>query len=348
MPNILFDCERMKYPNTGLFTFCDDLGKALLQHARSHEHLLFYIPRKLGGHFGKQAGYIWQNSLHKFYLPHRQRIDVWHTTYQSSPYRTAKKATRRVLTIHDLNFLHEGKSAGDVKKYLGIVQRTINDADQLVAISHFAKQEVLQYLNIGKKPLHVIYNGSTVHEYPGFNAPRYRPPAPYLFSMGTVLPKKNFHVLPCLVQHTGMELVIAGNINEAYKARIEEEAKKHGVSAQVKIIGPVSAQEKYWYLKNCEAFLFPSLAEGFGLPVLEAMHFGKPVFLSDKTSLPEIGGDKAYYFHDFDPAYMQSVLQDGLQHFHQLQRAAVVREHAAQFNWNDAAQAYLQLYRELY
>lgn len=348
MPNILFDCERMKYPNTGLFTFCDNLGKALLDQAGSHENLFFYMPRKMGEHFGKKGGYIWQNSLHKFYLPHRQRIDVWHTTYQSSPYRSPKKAMRRILTIHDLNFLHEDKSAREIKKYLGIVQRTINDADKLVAISNYAKQEVLQYLNIAKKPLEVIYNGSTVHEYPGFDAPRYRPAAPFLFSMGTVLPKKNFHVLPCLTKGTDMQLIIAGNINEPYKARIEEEAKKHGVAAQVKIIGPVSDQEKYWYLKNCEAFLFPSLAEGFGLPVLEAMHFGKPVFLSDRTSLPEIGGEAAYYFHDFDPEYMRSVLRDGLSNFHQLQRAEIARRHAAKFNWDDAAKTYLKMYSELY
>jgi glycosyltransferase involved in cell wall biosynthesis len=62
---------------------------------------------------------------------------------------------------------------------------------------------------------------------------------------------------------------------------------------------------KAWLLANCEAFLFPSLAEGFGLPPLEAMHFGTPVFLSDRTSLPEVGGTQAGYFREFSASAMR-------------------------------------------
>lgn len=348
MPDILFDCERMKYPNTGLFTFCRDLGFALLQKVTAVEKLYFFMPKKLGPYFGDKAGYIWQNSLQKLYLPHHQKIDVWHTTYQSSPYRSAQRQLRKVLTIHDLNFLHERKTNGKEKKLLAGVQRSIDDADQIVCISRYAKEEVQQYLNTRGKEVDVIYNGCQVQEFPGFNQPRYQPVRPFLFAMGTILPKKNFHVLPRLLAGQPFELVIAGNIDEAYLGKIQEEAKLHGVAEKVKVVGPVSAEEKYWYLHNCTAFCFPSLAEGFGLPAIEAMHFGKPVFLSDRTSLPEVGGDAAYYFHDFDPVAMQAVLEQGLQHYQQHQRAAVIRQHAAQFNWSNAADAYLHCYRRLY
>lgn len=348
MPNILFDCERMKYPHTGLYTFCHELGTALLQQAQADERFVYYIPSKLGQQFGANAGYIWQRSLHKFYFPQKEKMDVWHTTYQSSPYKPRKKGTPRVLTIHDLNFLHEQKSKEKEKKYLAAVQRNVDEADQLVAISQFAMAETLRHVNTQNKPFHVIYNGATVQEFPGFDAPRERPVLPFLFAMGTVLPKKNFHILPCLVKDQNMELIIAGNINEAYRDKILAEAKQHRVMDQVKIIGPITEEEKYWYLKNCTAFVFPSLAEGFGLPVIEAMHFGKPVFLSDRTSLPEIGGDAAYYFYDFDPGYMQEVLKEGLAHFRDTQKAQAVREHAAQFSWDKAAAAYMQIYRELY
>lgn len=348
MPHILFDCERMKYPNTGLYTFCDELGAALLQQAQPEEELYFYIPPKLGKHFGKEAKYIWQHSLHKFYLPHRDQMDIWHTTYQSSPYRSPRKGSRKLLTIHDLNFLHEERAQYRARRYLSAIQRSIDEADQLVAISQFAKNEVMQYLDTQNKPFHVIYNGSTVDLFPGFDRPRYRPSAPFLFAMGTILPKKNFHVLPSLLAGGNMELLIAGNEHEGYCEQIMREAAKHGVKQQVKIIGPVTIEEKYWYLKNCEAFLFPSLAEGFGLPVIEAMHFGKPVFLSDKTSLPEVGGNTAYYFRDFDPAHMRQVFEEGMAHYEREKPVAAITAHAAQFNWNDAAAAYLQIYRELY
>src|SRR5882672_4326702 len=109
-----------------------------MQQVQPDEKFFFYMPPKLGEHFGSNAGYIWQKSLHKFYFRQREKIDIWHTTYQSSPYKPAKKGSRRILTIHDLNFLHEQKSKEKEKKYLAAVQRNVDEADQLVAISQFA------------------------------------------------------------------------------------------------------------------------------------------------------------------------------------------------------------------
>jgi len=345
MAHILIDCERMKYPNTGLYTYCHELGHALLKKAG--EELCFYLPAKLGKHFGTTPGYLWQHSLHKFYLPHRQHFDVWHSTYQTSPYQTLNTRTRKVLTIHDLNFLHEAKSKAKQEKYMRKLQRNVNKVDHIVTISEFVKQEVLQYLDTGNKPLQVIYNGTTVHEYPDFNAPVYKPARPFIFAIGVVLPKKNFHVLPCLLKNNDLELVIAGQINEEYKQKILQEAALHGVTDRIKLLGAVPADNKYWYLKNCHAFAFPSLAEGFGLPVIEAMHFGKPIFLSDKTSLPEIGGKEAYYFNSFEPESMQQVFETGMHHYQTTHPAQAIINRANFFNWDDTAAAYLSVYRGL-
>ena len=80
-----------------------------------------------------------------------------------------------------------------------------------------------------------------------------------------------------------------------YEARILEIAKKIGVADRLVMTGLISEEQKYRYLKECSLFVFPSIAEGFGLPVIEAMAFGKKVLLSRHTCLPEIGGDHAYY-----------------------------------------------------
>jgi glycosyltransferase involved in cell wall biosynthesis len=93
--------------------------------------------------------------------------------------------------------------------------------------------------------------------------------------------------------------------------------------------------------------LFPSLTEGFGLPPVEAMQFGKPVFLSRLTSLPEVGADAAYYFDSWAPTAMRQVIEQGLQHGAQPQRIARVRQRAAVFDWDKAAKAYLDLYARL-
>ena len=95
-------------------------------------------------------------------------------------------------------------------------------------------------------------------------------------------------------------------------------------------------------------FCFPSLSEGFGLPVAEAMTFGKPVFLSNLTSLPEVGGKEAYYFDDFEPETMAKILHDGLHDFGQnALRQERMRKRAAGFSWPDVAEAYWKLYREV-
>jgi glycosyltransferase involved in cell wall biosynthesis len=109
----------------------------------------------------------------------------------------------------------------------------------------------------------------------------------------------------------------------------------------------VTEEDKYWYYKNCTAFTFPSLAEGFGLPVVEAMYFGKPLFLSSHTCLPEIGGDLAYYFdRDFDPEDMRAVFENGMNRYNQ-ELGIRLRQRACDFSWEKCAASYLKIYREL-
>ena len=83
----------------------------------------------------------------------------------------------------------------------------------------------------------------------------------------------------------------------------------------VSVSGKISKLEKQFYLKHCFAFVFPSLLEGFGFPPTEAMRFGKSVVLQNATSLPEVGGEHAYYWNLSDPEYKAQVLQQGIQDF---------------------------------
>ncbi|HEY9046964.1 MAG TPA: glycosyltransferase, partial [Ohtaekwangia sp.] len=94
--------------------------------------------------------------------------------------------------------------------------------------------------------------------------------------------------------------------------------------------------------------IFPSLAEGFGLPVLEAMYYGKPVFLSKLTSLPEVGGEHAYYFDNFSPEHMREVFVKGMHHYETTHPEAMIKAWALRFSWDNTAKEYLSLYRELH
>jgi len=223
----------------------------------------------------------------------------------------------------------------------------ISAADRIVAISQFVAQDVVRHFPQAREKISVIYNGTDFASAPPGHRPRFEPDGPFLFAVGMVCAKKNFHVLVPLLRNNSKTLVISGIVKEDYKKKIVDEAAALGVGDRVVVTGPVSQHDKDWYYANCEAFLFPSLAEGFGLPVLEAMHHGKPVFLSTMTSLPEVGGDAAYYFTSFEPDHMAAVLAQGLADFAVTDGPDRVRRHAAGFSWEKAAAGYLALYRSL-
>lgn len=108
---------------------------------------------------------------------------------------------------------------------------------------------------------------------------------------------------------------------------------------------PYLSKEKQFYFKNCTAFVFPSLREGFGLPVIEAMRFGKPIFISNNTSLPEIGGRYDFYWNNFEPKEMAETLIQRL-HMYNENRVEYVWEHTERtksFNWDSATQDYIKV-----
>jgi glycosyltransferase involved in cell wall biosynthesis len=341
------DFEKLKYPHNGLHTFCRQLGQRLLQFVQEDEQLLYYMPgsfRDFQGSY-KQLSYQWYHR-YSFRPP---QMDVWHSVHQTGNVWPRPRAKKTIVTIHDLNFLFDKrKTRRDRRQGLHELQKQVNETDHVVAISQFTMNTIEEYIQIPKSKCSIIYQGSEVKEFPGFDAPAYKPSAPFLFSIGMLTSKKNFHVLPALLQNTDYELIIAGPQQGDYIREIETAAADLGVRDRLKLLGAVTEEEKYWYYKNCSAFLFPSLAEGFGAPVVEAMHFGKPVFLSDKTSLPEIGGAAAYYFKAFDKEYMQKVFEDGMAHYSNNNTIPAIQQHALQFSWDTNAKAYMNLYRQMY
>jgi len=343
---LAFDCERMKYSHTGIFEYCHQLGQALKKDKGFADQISYYLNPNLQQYFDSNDKFLDQNSFQKFIFPRHKDIDLWHTTYQLSSYIPTSKALKRVLTVHDLNFLHENKSSAKTRKYLAKHQKNIDLADHIVVISNFTKQDILKNLDIRNKPVTVIYNGCAEGILSADTKPAYVSASPFLFSLGTVNPKKNFHVLIPLLAGNDFELIIAGKIEPDYRDKIMSEAAGYQVADRVKVIGPVSDQEKLWYYKNCEAFLFPSIAEGFGIPPIEAMRFGKPTFLSRATSLPEIGGDAAYYFNTFEPSDMKKAFEDGMNNYNRTQPIQQIINHTKQFNWQHSAEAYWKVYRE--
>ncbi len=334
----------------GLGEFALQIGQRIARAAPAwrQQHgvsFSFHLRERLSGSFGHEVAYLpvtrWQRVRHV----QPQPFALWHSLHQLNKTLPPAGTGTRLVTVHDLNYLY-GRNAFSTwrhhRRTRGLMRRT----DQVVAISRHTAGDVQRHLG-WTGPLEVIYNGarSFVHTprqpLSGWAEGDERP---FLYHLSRMSPSKNPQALLALAAAwPEMCFVLCGPPSDDAKA-----LKAANRLPNVQFHLGISDAQKAWAYARCSGFLFPSLTEGFGLPPIEAMHFGKPVFLSRLTCLPEIGGNAADYFDVFEGPAMRAVVEQGLARWqHEPGRAEALRAHAAVFDWDRAADAYLALYARL-
>jgi glycosyltransferase involved in cell wall biosynthesis len=351
MPTIALEMERLRNPYSGLGQYCLQLGRAFaVEGSDAGLGFACLVPAACKGEFGNGMEYKAVKPWHKIIGPDFGE-SLWHCMHQDSAYMPRSRKTPLVITIPDLNFL-ERPDYSDAKKSHRMVamQQKIKRANGLVYISEYVRNLVHQLLKVPKgKVEQVIYNGGSFkYQGPGGKFQGSKDQGPFLFSIG-IHPKKNYHVLmPLLAEFKAYKWIIAGPDSRGYQAKIEQEAARFGVADRIEFCGPVGEEAKMEFYQNCTALLFPSLSEGFGLPVIEAMSFGKPVFLSKLTSLPEIGGVEAYYFNDFEPNTLVEAFANGMKQFENNPgKGKKIESWAARFTWEKSAEQYIEFYQKV-
>lgn len=349
MNSIVFDCERMKFANTGIYHYCLNLAQRLPQTIDPlKERITLYSPPEIAL---SSNNLIKHHRWHKLLLPSLKHHTIWHSTYQHSDY--IPSITRKIkvlLTIHDLNFIYDDLVPTQKKeKYLRNLQRRINRADAVVCISEYCKNDVLKHCSLHDKPVFVIHNGTNSLVDPALGKSSYKPLRPFLFSIGTLIRKKNFHsLIPLLKRNSYLDLIIAGRHDDRnYLFDLKQLAFAEGLENNFHVLGQINEREKSWYYHNCKAFVFPSVAEGFGLPLVEAMSVGKPVFLANKTALPEIGADAAFYFKDFSGERMHESFINGMNKYESDNMKGLIMKRSECFSWKKAADEYVNVYRTM-
>jgi glycosyltransferase involved in cell wall biosynthesis len=333
----------------GLGEFALQIGQRLAAQApawREQHGIVFVFHRRdrLGDLFGTEVGYLGVTRWQRWRHVQQQPYALWHSLHQLNKTLPPQGTGTRLVTVHDLNYLY-GNNAFSKWRHHRRTAALMRRTDEVVAISHHTASDVRQHLAWGGD-ITVIHNGarsfvsSPQEPLPGWAAQDQRP---FLFHLSRMSPSKNPRALIELARvWPEMLFVLCGPPSEDAK-KLRDTVHLPNLQFHLGI----SDAHKAWAYAHCTGFLFPSLTEGFGLPPIEAMHFGKPVFLARRTCLPEIGGDAASYFDQFDPAHMKAVVQQGLARHQEAGRAEAVRAHAAQFDWDRAAAAYLSLYRRL-
>jgi len=265
-----------------------------------------------------------------------------------------RRTVRTILTVHDLSFLHCPEAfVPALRHYLErIVPRSISRADLVLADSAHARSDIISRLGVSPDKVQVLYSG--VH-------PRFQPELeqvererlqtrygvgdrPYVLSVGTLQPRKNYvRLIQAFAQLANLQacrladlqLVIAGGRGWLYQD-IFAEAERHG--DRVRIPGFVDEADLPALYRNAALFAFPSLYEGFGLPVLEAMACGVPVVCSNRSSLPEVAGDAALLVDPLDTDGLAEAMARALEDVG-LRRQMVTRglAQASRFTWEQAA-----------
>ncbi len=333
----------------GLGEFARQIGQRIAAAApawRAQHGVAFHFHLKpsLAGMFGAGVGYLPVNRWQEWHAAIPGDWALWHSLHQLNRSRPPARAGVRLVTVHDLSYQY-GRNAFSTWRHHRRAKALMSRTDAVVAISRYTADDVRRFLH-WTGPLEVILNGAQSgvgapqEPLPGWSG---QPAKPFLFHLSRMNPSKNPQAVIALArQWPGMHFVLCGPAND-HSRDLSARTQLPNVEFHLGI----SDAQKTWAYAHCAGFLFPSLTEGFGLPPIEAMHFGKPCFLARRTCLPEIGGDAADYFDDFDPATMQQVVQRGLARMAEPGRADAIRRHAAQFNWDRAADEYLALYARL-
>lgn len=211
-----------------------------------------------------------------------------------------------VLTIHDLIHLDFPGKFGAFKKlyYEKLTKPSVKQAFKIITVSEYSKKSILEWANIPENNIVVV--GSGISPYFSKEGARYQPGYPYLLHTGNTKAHKNtvrmIEAFATAKIDTALRLILTGTPTQEHNSLIA----KYKLDNRVIFSGPLSNEKLAEYYRGAHAFLFPSLLEGFGLPVIEAMTSGIPTLTSNITSLPEVAGDAAILV---DPYQIESIAE---------------------------------------
>jgi glycosyltransferase involved in cell wall biosynthesis len=255
--------------------------------------------------------------LEQFVLPMLARshaVDVLHSFDYSVPLMSGRKLT---VTLHDLQYLRNPgfMRAGQRILRAVLVPAGLRRANEILAVSPHTASDVRKYFDVGGRPISIAANAPAAWVQTALRSPgsggRHRA-APYVLSVGTGNRQKNYPRLVeafAAMQRRDVSLVIAGRPG-ADTPLLLERARTLGVFDRVVLAGFCSDAELADLYRGALAVIVPSVHEGFGIPVLEAMAFDVPVASSNAGALADVAGDAALLFDPFDIAAMTRALDD--------------------------------------
>ncbi len=295
----------------------------------------------------------------------KYQCDLLHCTSNTGPVNTSIPL---MITLHDIIYMESLsllKKDGTWYQKLGNVYRrwnvpvVVRKSKTVITVSDFERERISRFFGLNSSKLHTVYNGVGRHFRPISDkieleriAAKYRLPEKFMFFLGNTDPKKNTRgVLKAYAEFrktsaTDYKLVMPDYEETALAALLKEldcpEIREH-----IHLTGYIINTDLPGIINLSTLFLYPSLRESFGIPILEGMACGIPVITSNTSSMPEIAGDSAFIIDPFKPeeitAAMNKIL-DNSDLYKQLSEKGIQR--AALFSWENMAKSVLKLYNE--
>ena len=367
--NIAFDAKRAFQNNTGLGNYSRTLISSLATYYPANNYYL-YAPKQTDMYttiFGNMHTVLPEKRLHRWFRSAwrskyvvgelaKRNIDIYHGLSHEIPFGIHQSGVKSVVTMHDLIFeRYPGQyNPIDVQTYRRKAKYACQYADKIIAISEQTKEDLINYYHTPAEKIAVVYQScDEMFSIPQTNNLTYLPKNYFLY-VGSIIERKNLlSILKAMLQLKGqidIPLVVVGN-GSAYKKKIKAFIAAHDLSDRVIFL---NEQVKFAYndlpalYQGATAFIYPSIFEGFGIPILEALWSRTPVITSKGSCFLETAGDAAIYIDPLQPQTLAEAMKFIIDH---PEKAAAMKvkgwAHAQLFTREKCAAGIMKVYEQL-
>lgn len=319
-----FDAKRAFYNRSGLGNYSRDTISGLVRYFPENEYYL-YTPRKknpVDYSLEGKVQIVKPEGVHRLYQSYwrsvslgdriyRDKLDLYHGLSNELPANIVHTGTRRVVTIHDLIFMRypELYKSVDREIYQQKFFEASLAADKIIAISQQTKEDIISFFHIPEEKIEVVYQGCspiftnkyTSQEIADIKT-KYQLPSDFVLSVGTIEKRKNALQILDGINKEKLDIVtVFIGKSTAYVKELQQYIKTHKMEKQVIFLHNVPNDDLPTLYQAASIFIYPSLFEGFGIPILEALNSGTPVITNKYGCFKEAGGDAAKYINPNKP-----------------------------------------------
>lgn len=354
----LVESLKKYYPDNDIFLYTTPIkDSSTLDYVRRFDRVTVRTPQSS---VSKTFSSLWR-SLFLSKVLKEDKLDIYHGLSHELPPGIEKLNIKTVVTIHDLIFLRYPEQFPwiDRKVYLKKFQHACDVSTKIIAICEQTKSDLIEFLNVPESKIEVIYQACHQSYYEPWSEAeiervrnKFSLPQKYILNVGALEERKNTLVLIKAFSRIAKDfpehdLVLVGRGRE-YKEKIINAITSYSLTNRVHLLDNVPTEDLPGLYQHCSVFAFPSLFEGFGIPIVEAMFSGAAVITSTGSCFPEAGGPAAMYINPRSVEEWAKALSNVLSDDELAKTMGRNgRAYAEKFHWKNTSKELFNFYKSL-